>query len=239
MKGLGIASTRKLCDFFLEFAWGRKINGRFTFCPFCHSPKKKKSLSTTDRPIPWECRICNRLKSCTSTLDIFIYRSTADRVGTMAHPRLLAPAAFFATLTILSIFSIASVEMRDPLAVTISRMKRMQQKDRDGVADIAPQWMTQRPAGNLTNASKSDLLAYVAGHWQWFNFWRSAANKLHRSIVEHSDYPKMTTFPPYNHDLGICAPKEGESSRDFKQTQLIKGAFARTRFCVLWLSQRG
>ena len=164
MKGLRIASSRKLCDFFLEFAWGRKINGRFTFCPFCHSPKKKKSLSTTDRPIPWECRICNRLKSCTSTLDIFIYRSTADRFGTMAHPRLLSPAAFFATLTILSIFSIASVEMRDPLAVTISRMKRMQQKDRDGVADIAPQWMTQRPAGNLTNASKSDLLAYVAGH---------------------------------------------------------------------------
>ena len=92
---------------------------------------------------------CNRLKSWASSLDILIFRSTAGRVRTMAYLRLAAPAAFFATLTILSIFSIASVEMRDPLAVTISRMKKMQQeKDREGVADIAPQWIPQRPAGN-------------------------------------------------------------------------------------------
>ena len=141
----------------------------------------------------------------------------------MAHPRLLSPAAFFATLTILSIFSIASVEMRDPLAVTISRMKRMQQKDRDGVADIAPQWMTQRPAGNFTNASKSDLMAYVAGHWQWFNFWRSAANKLHRSIVEHSDYPKMTTFPPTIMTWEFAHPRKGNQAEISNKPNWLRG----------------
>ena len=73
----------------------------------------------------------------------------------MVYPRLAAPAAFFATLTILSIFCFTSVEVRDPLAVTISRMKKMQQeKERDGVADIAPQWMPQRPAaGNYVHNS--------------------------------------------------------------------------------------
>ena len=55
----------------------------------------------------------------------------------MATPRLAALFAIFA------VFLVASVEMRDPLAVTISRMKRMQQQDKDGegAADLmAPQW---------------------------------------------------------------------------------------------------
>ena len=67
----------------------------------------------------------------------------------MAYHRLGTPASLFAILTILSIFSIAFVEMRDPLAVTISRMKRMQHdQERGGVPDIAPQWKQQGPAGN-------------------------------------------------------------------------------------------
>jgi len=76
----------------------------------------------------------------------------------MVYPR-QTPAAFFATLTILSIFFFASVEMRDPLAVTISRMKKMQQeKERDGVADIAPQWMPQRPADIIGYDSNDHVL---------------------------------------------------------------------------------
>jgi len=80
----------------------------------------------------------------------FISRLPVDRVGTMVCPRLTGPAAFFATITILSLFSFSPVEMRDPLAVTISRMKKMyQEKEGDGVQDTPTPWMLRRPADSM------------------------------------------------------------------------------------------
>ena len=96
-------------------------------------------------------RIDNWHKSSAHTLDFFISRLPVDRVGTMVCPRLTGPAAFFATITILSLFSFSPVEMRDPLAVTISRMKKMyQEKEGDGVQDTPTQWIPRRPAGKCT-----------------------------------------------------------------------------------------
>ena len=70
----------------------------------------------------------------------------------MATSRLIALFAIFV------VFLVSSVEMRDPLAVTISRMKRMQQQqDKDGEGAAAelmtPQWA---PPPRLATGYDSD-----------------------------------------------------------------------------------